>query len=254
MTPFELFTIGGLLSILSSLLSGFAGGGGSLVLLSMLLLIFPDSPYLMILAATKVNSALVTATSGLVHYEKQKLNWTLIAIATLTGLLGVALSTYLLQHKIDDAWIITLVPLLLILTGLYLLIKKDIGVNISKEREFNSKTYTEMGIFSFFLSGLNGMIGGLGLLAIPYYVIRLRIPYIKAVAYGMLIGIVIHTLQSGYLIWTEGVDLPLMIGIVFGSMLGAWLGTELQYLKGNRFVKLVSVTVMFGVALQMLLT
>jgi len=246
--------LGLIISILSNALASFAGGGGSLVLMSGLILMMPSTSYLVILALVKTSAAVMTASSGTLHLNKQKLDWKMIATLFFPGLIGIIISTYLVQYKIEEGILISAIPFLLLGIVLYLIFNRRIGIEKNRTDVFTRMEYLEAGIFSFFLSVANGMIAGLGTLFVAYFVIRFRTSYIQTIAYMMISGAVINIVQATYLVWAVDLDLILLGMVILGSFFGSIVGTKLQYKMGNRFVKPAALSMMSGLSLLMVLS
>ena len=242
---------GGFFAMLSSLISAFAGGGGSLILLSGLVILFPAACYLPALTITKVSAAILTATSGFMHSERQKIDWKLIGVLTGFGLIGIALATYLIQYQIDEDLILKLLPILIFMIVIYLSFNGKKGSGKNRTKAFTRAEYIEVALFSFGLSVLNGMIAGMGTLFVAYFVIRFHTSFIQTIAYMMISGTVINVLQSSYLLWTVDVNLLLMMIVILGSLMGGYIGTQIQYKMGNRLVKTAALLMMTSMGLWM---
>lgn len=246
--------LGGALAFLGMIVSAFAGGGGALLMLLALLWVFPEVPYLSMLTIAKVAAAVMTATAGFLHYEKQPINWRFLGLGVIIpGTLGVLASTYILTNWMDPEWMVQVIPYLVLFIGLALLLDWKKGLGGEKERSMSVHHTLVSALFFFVLNVANGAVGGLGILATAYMVSYMRMSFLRATAYVMISGVFINTIQSSYLLWTVDVDLGLMAWVCFGSLLGAFAGTKLQYLKGNRYVKIAAVTLMFGMGMKMLI-
>lgn len=243
-----------LISIFSNTLSAFAGGGGSLVLMSGLILLLPTTSYLAILTLTKTSAAILTASSGYLHSNKQTLDWGMVFTLLISGTLGVALATYLVQYKIDEGLLIDFLPFLLFGVAIYLSFDKKMGTGEARKKAFTHLEYIEAALFSFVLSVANGMIAGMGPLFVAYFVIRFKASFIQTIAYLMISGMIINILQASYLLWTVDVDLILLAVVIAGSFGGAILGTKLQYKMGNKLVKPIALLMMTSMGLMMIFT
>jgi uncharacterized protein len=245
---------GGLFALLSSLISSFSGGGGSLILLSGLAIMFPAGGYLAALTITKVSAAILTATSGFMHSERQKIDWKMIASLIISGILGVGIASYLVQYKIDEGVLLKLLPILIFIIVIYLSFDRNRGAGKDRIEAFTAKEYIEAAFFSFILSILSGMMAGLGPFFVAFFVIRFRASFIQTIAYMMISGTVINVLQASYLLWTVDVNLPLLMTVITGSLIGAYIGTRIQYKAGNRLIKMVALLSMTAVGLYMVLS
>jgi uncharacterized membrane protein YfcA len=242
------------LSLTGNILASFAGGGGSLVVMSGLLILIPSMSYLSVLAITKTSAAVLTATSAFLHSEKQKIDWGMIFALIFPGLTGVALATFLVQHKIEEGLIVNLLPFLLFGLAIYLSFDRKVGVGESRKKAFTQMEYLEAALFSFAISILNGMMSGLGPFFVAYFLIRFKTSFIQTIAYMMISGVVINVLQASYLLWTVEVNLSILALVILGSVIGSYAGTKLQYKVGNKLVKPVALLLMVGLGVLMVIS
>lgn len=234
----------GLLSLASNLLAAFAGGGGSLVLMSGLTLAIPGLSYLALLTLVKTSAAILTASSGFVHFDRQRLDLPMLLILTGSGLAGVAVGTYLVQYQVNDELLLNLVPFLLLGLALHLSLERRPRPEEARTLSFTRAEYIEAISFSFILSIMSGMVAGLGPVFVAYFLMRFKSSYIQTIAYLMISGTIINVLQASYLLWTVEVPLDLLFMVMVGAFFGSVLGTRLQYKLGNRFIKPVALSMM----------
>ena len=242
----------GIIAFVSMLVSAFAGGGGTLILLSSMLSMTSYS-YLSVLAITKVAAACLTGTSALLHYKRQSFDYRLPLLMVFGSIPGIALATYLVQYQFDEDFLTTLVPILLFGIAAYLAWNKDIGIGKQKPKKVGTWELLELAGFFFLISIVNGLSGGMGIVMGSYMVVRLRIPFIQAIAYGMVAGFMVHSLQALYFLLTVDMNIPVTIGVAVGSVLGGIAGTKMQYLKGNQAVRSVALLLMIGIGAEMLI-
>lgn len=236
----------------SAVLGGFTGGGGGALSLSFMVLLFPDEPYISILAAFKAAVIFWCIVSSAVHWKVQTIDWKLFWTAGVASVLGVSLGTYLVQNVLPPEILIRSIPFVLIFIAITLTFsKKDL-----KDRPHRRVTLLSgavLFLFFFCMNTANAMMGGLGLLGSFFLVRYMRVSYILAAAYTFTLALMRNTPQSIYLLATEPIDLWLLVFVALGGMLGSYCGTKLQYLKGNKWVKAVALIAMVGIAIQMIL-
>jgi uncharacterized membrane protein YfcA len=241
-----------LVSFFASLLGSFAGGGGSLIRIPLLIWILPGG-YLPAFILSKFSSAAMTFTSGVIHWRKNDLSAKLFWVLTAFGLLGTAVGTYILQFHLNEDLFEMILGLLLVSMAIYLICKKDLGLIEHDHRKYlTPKRLIQTAIFAFLVNIIGGVFGGTGVVVTLYLVLYLKMPFIRAVAYTMSTYFIINLAQSLYLLSVIEVEFHMILLVMFGGMLGAYFGTHLQYLKGNKWVKVASIVLMMVIGLKSL--
>lgn len=244
--------LGGLSALAASVLSAFAGGGLSLMLFPLLLMLFPFFPYASLFTMTKVSSTVMTLVSSRIHLFRNQLNRKLIVILTISQLMGTAIGTYLLQYHFDEQIFTNILGTTVLAAAGYLLIKKELGLNSLKGHGHITRGHLwAMAGFAIGISILNGLFGGTGIFVTLYLVGVMRMGFVDAIAHAMPSFAVLNVVQTLYLLITESVDPLLTTSIVIGSMVGGWIGTHAQYLKGNVWVRRVAIVVMAAIGIKM---
>lgn len=241
-----------LAAITATVIGSFAGGGSSLVMFPLLLSFVPGS-YLSLFLISKISAAVMTTTSGRIHFKRGGMDLKMLGLIIFAGVLGTIVGTYILTYHFDETLFKKLMIGLIFFSAFYVFISGDKGLKQGKVRKFDWKTITNVFLMSFVINVLNGILGGTGLLLTIYLVVYLRMEFIKAIAYTMITYAVLSTLQAGYLIFTVEFDWILAVSVIIGAMIGGYFGTHLQYLKGNLKVKRASVVVMVAVGIKLLL-
>lgn len=230
--------LGGLISLVSSFFGAFASGGSVLILLGALFVITPY-PYITLLATAKVAGAAMVLVSACVHYKRTRINLGMIAVMTMGGLIGMVVATYLLQIITNEKIFEWTLGALLIVFGIYFLFSKQLGLESSERKSFTKKELFEVFCLKIFVGFINGFSGGMGMILNSYLVLRLKMSFIEASAYTMISGLLVVSVQAIYLLTIAEIHLALLIMVLVGSLLGGFVGTQMQYLKGNRTVKWV---------------
>ncbi len=245
-----LILLAGLIALFSSFVGAFAGGG-SLILLSCLILLFPDS-YLSHLTIVKISALFLVLTSSQIHLKKNKFNLPFLFVITFTAVVGMILGTYLVQFVLKEEFIYLFLGILLLLLPIYYVFTPRIGLNVRSHTDFTPGETVLGGIALFFFALINALSGGMGFILNAYFVLVHRFSFIQATAYGMLSGIIVIGLQVAYLMTQVSLNLHLVASVVIGSIVGAYLGTHFQYQKGNLWVKGAASFVMLILGIEML--
>lgn len=240
-------------AFIASLIASFAGGGSSLLLLPFLLFTAPGS-YASLLTTTKVSATTMTMVSALIHSNRHQVNTRLLGVLVVFGMIGTGIGTYLVQYHPNEALFETLLAVTLLFTAIYLLLSKKLGIEHPEKLHLDFQHWIIVILFTLCVNVLNGLFGGTGILMTLFCVMYLHMSFIRAIAYTMLMYVVINCVQTTYLVITEPVLLRLTFAAVIGALLGSWIGTHLQYAKGNLWVKRAAIAMMFAVAAKILLS
>ncbi len=232
-----------LAAFVATLIGSFSGGGSSLILLPLLLFMFESKSYQELFTVAKVAATTMTWVSASIHRTRTAVDTKLLIIMTSTGLLGTALGTYFLQFQQYEGLFKVLLALTLMLTAAVLMKSKSLGLE-SKRHHSTPHLYLKAAIACFLINILNGLFGGTGILITILAVLLLGMNFIEAISLTILSYILINTLQTGYLLSTVPISTNQAIGAVTGALLGAFMGTHLQYLKGNATVRRASIFMM----------
>lgn len=244
---------GGLIGLLANIVAAFAGGGSSLIMFPLLLSIAPQS-YASILTVAKVGATAGTLTAGKIHFGRNKINKVLLFLVMISSLIGTAIGTYFVQYQLNENLFKIILSATLLVVATFLLFKKKIGVDDGvKDRELNVFAYIVTVVYCVLINILNGLFGGTGIFLTLFFVMFLQLTFIRAVALTVISYVVVNLLQTGYLLSTENVDFALTIAVLIGGGIGAYLGTHLQYLKGNKWVKVAAVSLMYFIGIQNLM-
>jgi uncharacterized membrane protein YfcA len=239
-------------AFVASLVASFAGGGSSLLLLPFLLFMAPGS-YASLLTTTKVSATTMTLVSAFVHSNRHKVEATLLSILIVCGLVGTGIGTYLVQYHPNQGLFELLLAATLLFTASYLLFSKSLGIEHPEKLKLTAVHYLVTALFTLPINILNGIFGGTGILMTLFCVVYLRMTFIRAIAYTMLMYVLINITQTTYLVLTESVLLGLTLSAIGGALIGSWIGTHLQYAKGNVWVKRAAIVMMFVVSVKILL-
>ena len=237
-------------ALLASLVGSFSGGGMSFILFPLLLLGAPGS-YVSLLTTSKTSAAIMCLTAAAVHRTRHRFSLPLFSTLVISTVAGTAVGTYLVQYQFNETLFRTLIAIVMIVTGCTLLLYPQRGTE-NQPQPVTPAVLTQLSLFCLAISILNGLFGGTGIFTTFYLVTRLRFSFIQATAYTLSAYTVVNLLHSGYLLTTESVHWPLTLAVVLGSLAGSWLGTHLQYLKGNVWVRRATIAMMLVIGIRML--
>lgn len=228
--------LSGFFSIFSSFSGAFAGGGSTPLLLSFLILT-SSSSFLTLLALSKIGATTMVLVSGNIHRKRTYISKRMLSWAIFTSILGIAIGTYFVQFKFNEALFKSFVAGTLVFLVIYQLFFSRAFLHKERKMEFSPREYLISGLVFLCLNVINGITGGMGLVFVAFYTAYLKMSYIQAAAYSIMAGIPVLGAQALYL-YTQSAPSPLwVLAVVLGSIVGGYLGTRFQYLKGDLWVK-----------------
>lgn len=248
---FGINILGAVMAIIASMVGTFSGGGSALILFPALL-IFAPYGYIELLTVAKASAAVMTFVAGNIHFKKHKIKTDLLFVMIIGGLLGTALGTYLVQFQLNEALYKAVMGMFMILSSVYVFFGKEKVIEKIKREKFKNSLLVMTFIAAFTLNILNGMFGGTGIMMTTFLVFVVSLPFLEATAYTMISYAVVNTVQGAYLLSTEDVPIVLLLFVLCGSVVGSIVGTNLQYLKGNLWIKRAAVVMMFLIGVKML--
>ena len=237
-------------AMLASLIGSFSGGGSSLVMMPLLIMFIPQS-YIFLLSVNKVRGLVMNSVSSAIHLKKNKLNKKLLVFILIFGLIGTAVGTYFLQ--ITNKEILSkFLGVLLFITALYLIKHSKLGNHKNEiEKKLKKSDWIVIAIFSLLLNIISGLFGGTGIFMTAFLVIFIKMSFIRAAAHTMVIYMILNFTQIMYLLSIEKTDILLIILAIVGAYIGSLIGTKLQYVKGNLWVKMAAILMMLIISIKL---
>jgi|GEM_PF-849651 len=239
------------IAIFSTITGSFSGGATSLIMFP-LILMFVTPNYIDALTANKIATMFMTIAASHIHFKNKKVNTTLFVVLVVFGLIGTAIGTYLVQFQFNEFLFKKLLAAALIFTATYLFFSKGKGVKVREHRKIDFRVLAYAAFFSILINILNGLFGGTGMFTTLFFVLVLKMTFIESMVYMMPTYAIINIFQTAYLSYVSGIieKAPLLvITMACCGILGGIIGTRLQYLKGNVWVKRVAifVTIVLGI-------
>ncbi|MBL4694359.1 sulfite exporter TauE/SafE family protein [Candidatus Gracilibacteria bacterium] len=234
----------------ATMMGAFVGGSSSLILFPLLLLLF-GGPYVSLFAVNKISATIMTLVAALVHRTRMTFDMKLLSWLSIFYFIGTVLGTYLLQYQFDENLFKTLLGAVIFITSFYLFFSGGRGLQDDEDFEMTTLLWFFSAIFFAGTGVLNGIFSGLGIMMTLFLVFFCRMSCITATGYMMVMGLVTGIPQTLYLLWSVDVDLGLVMAVVVGALFGAYVGTHLQYLKGNAAIKRTATFVLIMIGLAM---
>jgi uncharacterized protein len=219
-------------------------GGGGLIQTPALLITLPQVAVPMIMGTAKISSIMGSTMSSIqfakqVTFKKRILGVTIVA-AMLGAFIGARLIHYLQPSVVKPA-----IFFMLILVFVYMLIKRDFGqtqnVDITE-----SKSMIYGGIFGFLVGLYDGFLGpGTGSFLILFFISAIGFDFLLASAHAKVVnlatnvGAVVYFASTNNVLWSVALPMGLC------NLSGSYLGARLAMLRGNRFIRLFFLGVIF---------
>jgi uncharacterized membrane protein YfcA len=234
----------GVLSVFA-FLAGFVdavAGGGGLIQLPALLIQFPNTAIPTLFGTNKIAAFSGTSISAIQYGRRIRFDFKLLAIvsffAALASYAGASVVSY-----IDVQTLKPIILVILIVMVVYTILKKDLGLNQTKELTFKKQAFYGA-ILAVLLGFYDGFFGpGTGSFFVLGFVLFLGFEFIQASAYAKVINCVTN-ISAIYVFVSQGFFMPwiALLMAVF-NIAGTLTGTRMALRKGNAFVRIVFIVV-----------
>jgi len=245
---FELFLILFAVAFVAGLVDAIAGGGG---LLTIPALLYAGLPPVAALATNKLQSCFGSFTAAsyfvkkkMVHLQEMKLMIALTFVGSVLG--GFALL------QIDATLLRRIIPILLILIGLYFLLFPNIGA-LDKEKRISIILFSFL--IAFGVGFYDGFFGpGTGSFFAIAFVALLGFNLTKATAHAKVLNFISNIASLcffmifGKIYWTLGLCMGL------GQMCGAFVGARMVVKNGQKIIRPLIVIISFVMSIKLFLS
>jgi uncharacterized membrane protein YfcA len=239
------------ISLIANTFSALAGGGAGLIQLPVL--IFMGLPFSLALATHKVATVALGVGATIKHIRAGHTGWKFVFFMLIFGVPGVILGALFILDVADRHAEITLGILTLGL-GIYSWIKPNLGL-VSAPKHRDKSGFVLGGLGLFVIAFINGSLSaGSGLFATMWVVYWFGFEYKRAVTY-VLIAVGLFWNASGAI--TMGIVADIhwawLPALLFGSLLGGYLGAHLALKAGNQWIKRIYEIVTLCVGLKLII-
>ena len=242
----EILSILFFVGILAGIIDTIAGGGG---LITIPALLFTGMPPSTALATNKLQSVFGTFTASLYFIRKKIINLKDMKLMIIIAFCSSILGGWALL-KIDSSSLIKIVPILLILIGIFFLLSKDIG-KIEKHKIISTLFFTF--IFVVIISFYDGFFGpGTGSFFTIAFIYLLGTNILQATAQTKILNFA--TNLGSLLIFSFLGEIYLLVGLVMGlgQIIGAIIGAKLVISKGQKLIRPLVVIISFAMSFKLL--
>lgn len=236
-----LFLVGGVAGFVDAI----AGGGG---LLSIPALLWTGMSPIQAIATNKLQASMGSFTATANYVRHGLVSPKDLKLAVFMTFLG-AMSGAILVQYLPNAWLETLIPVMLILIALYFLFSKNIDLQEGKQR-------LSLGLFSvvigFSVGFYDGFFGpGTGSFFTIAFVLLLGYGLQQAIGGTKLLNFTSNVVSlgvfilSGQILWLAGI----VMGI--GQIIGSYVGSHMAVKHGGKLIRpmLVIISILMSVKL-----
>lgn len=224
-------------------------GGGGLLQTPATLLILPQYPVATLLGTTKIPSIAGTTLAAFKYSKQVKFNFkVLIACASCAFI--AAFSGAFLVSRIDNSVIKPIILVVLIFVALYTYFNKQFGIHQEKNHSVKKQVLMSA-VFGLVIGFYDGLIGpGTGSFLILIFIAVLGFDFIGASAHAKIVNMATNLAAIIYFSSTGHILFQYAIPMAICNLIGAHFGTKLALLKGNKFVRVFFLIVVFGTILR----
>ncbi|WP_018212111.1 TSUP family transporter [Desulfitobacterium hafniense] len=223
----------GIFGFLSAAVDAIAGGGGLISLPALLLVGIP--PHLALgtnkFASTvgSLNSTITFARSGKVNFHVVK--W-LVPFTFLGAWLGVWSVL-----RINPDFLNKVVPILVILVGVYSMVRKNLGIEDRFQGAKRSSRLLGM-VFAFSLGFYDGFLGpGTGAFLIFVFITLFGFDFVSASANSKVLNFTSNLASLFLFAWSGNISYFYGIPMAASMFIGSQVGTRLAITRGAKLVK-----------------
>lgn len=161
-----------------------------------------------------------------------------------------ALNGAYLVSRIDNAVIKPVILVVLILVALYTYFNKQFGIHQEKNHSVKQQVLMA-GLFGLVIGFYDGLIGpGTGSFLILMFIAALGFDFIGASAHAKIVNIATNLAAILYFSYSGHIIFQYAIPMAAFNLCGAYFGTRLALLNGNKFVRVFFLIVVFGTILR----
>jgi len=224
-------------------------GGGGLLQTPATLLILPHYPFATLLGTTKIPSIAGTTLAAYRYSKQVKFNYKILLSCSLAAFTAAFLGAFLVS-RIDNSIIKPIILVVLVLVALYTYFNKQFGIHQEKHHSL-SKQILMAGLFGLLIGFYDGLIGpGTGSFLILVFIAILGFDFIGASAHAKIVNMATNLAAIIYFSATGHILFQYAIPMAVFNIGGAYLGTRLALLKGNKFVRVFFLIVVFGTIMR----
>jgi uncharacterized membrane protein YfcA len=220
-------------------------GGGGLLQTPATLLILPHYPVATIFGTVKIPSLAGTSVAAFKYANQIKLNYKVLIACVVSAFCASLMGAYSVS-KLNNELIKPIILVILIVVAAYTYFNKQFGIHQQKEHS-QAKQVFLAGVFGLIIGFYDGLIGpGTG----SFLIAVLGFDFIGASAHAKIVNMATNLAALIYFTSTGHVLFQYAIPMAVFNIIGSFFGAKLALLKGNKFVRIFFLIVIFGTILR----
>jgi len=233
----------------AALLSSMSGGGTGIIIYPVFLSL--GMPYPLVSATQAVMSAFWVLPASRNYLKGRAIDWWFIVTFSAVGLVGAYIGVQFVT-SVNQRILELIAGILIVTLVTYTYFKQELGLS---ERRTYSKVRQALaypfGLLSGFYEIIFGAGNGIAVTMVTFYTKGFDfidgLGHYYAISFSWTVFAIILFIQKGYF------DFGIMVPAVIGSVMGAYIGSRYAKNKGNKFIKLLFVTIGGILGLKLLL-
>ncbi len=224
-------------------------GGGGLLQTPATLLILPHYPVATIFGTVKIPSLAGTSVAAFKYAKQIKLNYKVLIACVISAFCASLMGAYSVS-KLNNDLIKPIILVVLILVAAYTYFNKQFGIHQQKEHSPAKQVFLA-GLFGLIIGFYDGLIGpGTGSFLILVFIAVLGFDFVGASAHAKIVNMATNLAALIYFTSTGHVLFQYAIPMAIFNIIGSYFGAKLALLKGNKFVRIFFLIVIFGTILR----
>ncbi|SFH01118.1 sulfite exporter TauE/SafE family protein [Pedobacter insulae] len=224
-------------------------GGGGLLQTPATLLILPHYPVATIFGTVKIPSLAGTSIAAFKYAKQIRLNYKVLIACVIAAFCASLMGAYSVS-KLNNDLIKPIILVVLILVAAYTYFNKQFGIHQQKEHSPAKQVFLA-GLFGLIIGFYDGLIGpGTGSFLILVFIAVLGFDFVGASAHAKIVNMATNLAALIYFTSTGHVLFQYAIPMAIFNIIGSYFGAKLALLKGNKFVRIFFLIVIFGTILR----
>lgn len=234
---FELLALFFLVAVCAGLLDTLAGGGG---LITIPALVLAGAPPLAALGTNKLQGCVGTATASFLLFRRKKILWADLHRLILPAFLGAILGTVAIQF-VNTSVLEFMIPCVLVIIALYFMLSPLLKLESTQARL--SASLYQKAVMPL-IGCYDGMFGpGTGSFFALVGVSLRGLALVTATAMAKPLNFVTNLASLAVFLLADQILWTLGVVMMFGQMIGAWVGSHALYKVNPAYLRVIIVLV-----------
>lgn len=235
-----------IMGFVAAIVDAIAGGSGLITIPAYM--IAGLDPHVL-LGTNKFASVAGTSMSTYTYARSDKIDWSLMLRLAPFSLIGAMLGVNTVL-KVDSTILEPIILVILILVGIYTMLKKDIGL-VNNYQSFNSTSLKKGILVALALGFYDGFFGpGTGTFIIFSLIKVFGFSFVMASANSKVLNLSSNFMSLILFAINKKINYSIGIPVAISMMLGAFVGSRLVVDKGDKFVKPIFIIMALAAAVK----